>query len=334
MKFLAAMKYQIHLQQFLLIAPFHVVNGRVEPSTLLTFYLLGSVVSYVANILIAISLVRTDGSLRLLHFENGYLWAIIVAFELIFATVSYPILIVHTLLNRRHHINFLNTISDIDERLADEFGVDTDSVNSGKRCRSYFFIVTSTLYFWSLWYLVFFHVLPPAYVTKKGLMLLLLANQAEQGSMGLLTLTIINHCTFIRMRFRMLQSIDMAAVLGLADVQRRRRLTGSWLTMFRDLCGLIEKMNRGWGFVIAWRYSHDFTLLISQLYLMYWIFDRSGALMKMAFIAYWAMQNVVKLVGLGLSATLATRKVNIYVVDFKRGTNQLTTSKRHTIALQ
>lgn len=310
MKFLEAMKYQIKLQQLMLIAPFRVVNNRVESSVTQTVYILIMVSCFLVNIGTATHVISMDGSDKL-RLQNGYLWGIIAMFELSFANISYPLLVIHTLIYRRHQIDFLNSITDIDETLHKQFGIDTDSINDKQRWHSYIFIGISTLYFWTLYYLVFFHMLPPTYYTKLGFMLLLVANQIQQGSMGLLTWTIIHRCLLIGMRFDMLQSIRMVEIIKLDDVKRSRKLMATWLTVYRDLCRLIEQVNSGWGFVIAWRYSHDFTLLISQLYLMYWMIDQGGRISSFVFVLYWSGQNVFQLLGMGLSAEMATRKVLI-----------------------
>lgn len=310
MKFLESMKYQIKLQQLVIIAPYHVVKNRVESSTFQTCYIIAMVIGFLLNIILATRFIRIEGSDKF-QFQNGYLWGIIGIFELTFANISYPLLIIHTLVNRRHQIEFLNTITDIDETLHEQFGVDTDLVNDYQRWRSYFFIVGSSIYFWSLYYIVFFHVLPPSMLSRLGFMMLLTANQLEQSSMGLLTWTLVYYCTIIRLRFGMLETIHMVEIMRSDDVKKRRKLMATWLTVYRDLCRLIEKMNTGWGFVIAWRYSHDFTLLISQLYLMFWIVDQGGRSSIFWFVVYWSSQNVLKLLGMGLSADLATRKVLI-----------------------
>lgn len=306
------MKYQIGLQQFLLIAPYRVVNNRVESSVTQTWYVIIMVAGFFINLITATRIITIDGSDQL-RFENGYLWGIIGVFEFSFANISYPLLIIHTLIYRRHQIDYLNSITDIDEKLHQQFGIDTDAINDSMRWRSYFFIVVSNLYFWILYYLVFFHVFPPAYYTKLGFMLMLVANQIEQASMGLLTWTIIHHCTIIRMRFEMLESIGMAEIIKWEDVKSGRKLMATWLTIYRDLCRLIDQVSSGWGFVIAWRYSHDFTLLISQLYLMYWIVDQGQRGTIFLFVFYWSAQNVFKLTGMGLSADLATKKVRLEV---------------------
>lgn len=312
MKFLEAMKYQIVLQQFLLIAPFRVANNRVKSSVTHNVYIIFMTSCFLINIAIAAYIIRSgfDGSDKL-RFGNGYLWGIIGIFELTFSNISFPILVIHTLINRCHQINFLNKICEIDETLNEKFGVDTNRLNDYQRWRSYFFIVWSNLYYWTLYYLTFVYVIPPDLYSKWGLMMILVANQMEQSSMGLLTWTIIYYCTIIRIRFVMLESINMVEILRSENVKRKRQLMATWLTVYQDLCRLIEKMNTGWGLVIATRYSHDFTLLISQMYLMYWIVEQGRQTYVFIFVLYWSIQNVLKLLGMGLSADMATREVLI-----------------------
>lgn len=310
MKFLEAMKYQIRFQQFLLIAPYRVVKNRAESSGVLNLYIVIMVSGFFLNIVIATHLISSENSGNF-GFNKGYLWRIIGIFELTFANVSYPLLVIHTLIYRRHQIDFLNKICDIDETLNEQFGVDTNRLNDYQRWRSYIFIVGSSTYYLTLYYLVFFHLLPSAVATQTGYLLLVVANQMEQCSMGLLTWTIIYYCSVIRQRCTMLQSIKMADIIRSEDVKKSRKLMATWLAVFRDLCRLIEGMNNGWGFVIAWRYSHDFTLLISQLYLMYFIVELGGHSTIFLFVLYWSIQNVFKLFGMGLSADMATRKVYI-----------------------
>lgn len=299
------------MQQMMLVSPYRVVNHRAVSSFAHNVYVILMIVFFLMNIVLAMYFVINEGSEKL-GFENGFLWGIIGIFELAFSNVSYPILVFHTLIYRQHQIDFLNKISDIDDTL-EQFGINMEKRNYHHRWRSYFFIILGTVYFWILYYLIYVQLLPSAYYSKIGVLLLLMANQSEQGAMGMLTWAIIYYCSVIRYRFVLLQSINLAEILRSDDVKRSRKSIAKWLTVFRDLCQLIEDINTGWGFAILLRYSHDITLLISQLYLMYWIVEQGGHMSVLLFVVYWSSQNALKILGMGLSADMATRKV----YDFK-----------------
>lgn len=303
-----AIKYLIWVQQLILLAPYRIKNGRAVSSRFLSLYSYFAIAFYLVVLIAAVDFMRRGDFVKL-QFSNGYLWGIIGVFELTFTNLSYPFLVFLLLLFRNRTIKFINSLVDIDDALQREFNADITALNIEQRKRTYVFIVSTLLYFYSLWFLVFFFVLPWSYITNKAILFLIVANQLEQYAMSLLTWNIMLYCILIMRRFEMLMGVDLKGILALSDEQCRRRLMAIWLTTFRDLCRAIEQINDNLGLVIAWRYSHDFTLLISQLYLVYWIVDSGGSFTLILTVFYWLMQNVIKLFGIGYSAHMATRKV-------------------------
>lgn len=303
MHVLDAVRWLISLQTAFCIAPYRIRDRRLVCSAATTGWTVVGALLFVA--VVAYSAVRAYAEHSMeLRFRNGYLWGIIATFEFSFTNFAYPALVVHSLRHRRDPIAFYNGIADMDAQLRRELGVRTGPLNRRLHRIIMWFIGLSFPFFNCLWAALLLLFALNGLQLGMGVLLFVCANQLEQLTMGLLTWSLVSHLLVMRARFRALRTVRLNGggaggrlSAGASTVARTRRRVAVWLSAFQRLVGMLDRLSVGVGNVVALRFTHDFTLLLSQVYLVYWLVAdyRRQHLATIVFVAFWSVPNVLKI---------------------------------------
>lgn len=325
MKVLNSIRYLVGIQTFFCIAPYCIRGGRVITSAFTTIWciVVGCgfllVVWYSAQTSLAAHPIN-------MHFQNGYLWGIIAMFELTFTNVAYPALVAHAFVTRRQQMRFLNQIATMDEELESELGVSAGLMNQRLRLAVMSFMFVTFVYFNTLWFGLIIQLGTMRHTFDFGVLMFLICNQMEQFVMGLLTWSMVTHMMLLRCRFKLLRQVHLPVQykkgLELVDVRAIRIRMVRSLSVYKRLVVLMDDFSRIMGNVMLLRFAHDFTLLVSQMYIVYYILSvyEPNHFQSIVFVVLWSLQNVVKILVTALAAHLTVLEVRCAVTDWSGGT--------------
>lgn len=314
MKVLTAIQHLILVQTFYFIAPYWIRDGRVYTSKFATIWTLvgGSGFLFVVWYSVRAGLEENSMGIR---FQNGYLWGIIATFEFTFTNVAFPMLLAHGFWTRRQQINFFNRIADMDVELELDLGIFTGPMNRRLRYVVLFFMFLTFMYFNSLWFCLLVVLGTMRYMFSFGILLFLVCNQVEQFAMGLLTWSMVSSMMLLRCRFRLLRNVEFQLrpdnERDAVEVMATRQRMAHTLRVYKRLVLLMDDFSRIMGNVMVLRFAHDFTLLVSQIYIVFYLLSVYDAFFcsSIVFVVLWSMQNVVKIFVTTLAAHLTVLEV-------------------------
>lgn len=318
MHILDAVRLQLYVETLFCIAPYWPSGRRVRRNAWATVWTVGGAGAFVGLVIAASLRDRADRAPEL-RFSHGYLWAVIATFEFSFTNIAFPLVVLNTLLYRRHHIDFYNGIAVLDEQLTDELGISLAEVNRRRRFQLLWFMAATLPYFNLMWAGLVAVLSVSGVTLGTGLLLFIFANQMEQFTMGLLTWSICGRMLLVRDRFCEMRGVRLDALTmaagGAHGLRRARERVAVWLGAFQRLVGLIDGLSGSVGNVMAVRFMHDFTLLLSQLYLAVYLLVeyRSDNWVPIVFVGFWAMQNATKIVCTAFAAHVTVVEVGDFL---------------------
>lgn len=338
--YLDVIRLPLLIQRVLCLSPFR--RCRHDPQRLvtsvdITLYSCVYTAAYVLTVVVAVLMIRSDTiDWRSAPFRQGYLWLIIGGFELSFTFVTHPLQLLFAQLTRDTQIRLLMHIVSLDERIRRTFDWSFDAFYASRIRRQTVEIGVWFCYFAALHGCL--SAMMHAYgFSSAGFQLFALMYQLEQATTGLLSWTITNTLMVLCTKFETLRLVHgqmtMRSVLvsGMAtmttngggcdggqlgrrdDAQRMKRQLASLMKMFKELCDLIDALNDNMGAQMVLRYAHDFTMLVSQCYLIYCVVLENGWHMDASMWALvastmlWMVQNVLRI---GLTAMWAAKTVD------------------------
>lgn len=294
--FFDSQRVQLFLQTLFGMSPFVRRGNQMVVSGLMNIYSILILITYIVLVSICLSELMSEVSGWSL--TGGYLWGIIVAFELMFTNAAFPLLIMHSLIFKKRQMEFLNKIFEIDERLQLHFkmhlkplhrAIHNRNIGTACLCFAYFggvSVIMTMMYF-------------KFDINSKSIAIYSMVYQFEQAATGMLSSSIINITLVLRSRFRLLQMAHPLLLNGNEVSTTKRKLRFSvWLFTFKELCNLVDSISENVGIILIVRVAHDFTLLTSQCYLIFWIYiDNSGSdkVVLVILVLYWMLQNVLKI---------------------------------------
>lgn len=340
--FLDVIRYPLFLQRFLCLSPFRRCRNdpqRLVTSVGITLYSWMYIVTYVLLVIVAVLMIRA-GTIdwQSAPFRQGYLWLIIAGFELSFTFVTHPLLLLFALIKRDTQISMMMHINSLDERIRRTFDWSFDAFYTSK-----IRIQTLQMCVWFIYFAVL-HGCQMAMMfthgfSSAGFQLLMTMYQIEQSTTGLLSWSTTNTLKMMTSKFKTLRLVHaqmtMRTVLvsGMTtmttnggvdfdggqfhqqrdDALRMKRQLASLMKMFKELCDMIDTLNDHMGAQMVLRYAHDFTMLVSQCYLIYCVVLENGWQLDaqmwalVATTMLWMMQNVLRI---GLTAMWAATTVH------------------------
>lgn len=311
--FFDSQRIPLFLQTFFGMTPFVRRGNRMVASRWMVIQSILILFTYVVLVSICLSELISEVSGWTL--DGGYLWGIIVAFELMFTNAAFPLLIIHSLIFKKRQIDFYNRVLDIDDRLQQHFkmnlqplhrAIHARCIGTALLCFAYFGGVTVVMV---MTYIDF-------ELKSKSIALYSMVYQYEQIATGMLSSAIINTTLILRSRFRLLQKAQ-PLLLNNEDVSTTtRKLRFSiWLFTFKELCSLVDSISENVGIILIVRVAHDFTLLTSQCYLIFWIYidnTDTDKFVLVCLVVYWMLQNVVKIGVTALVNQITINEVHKY----------------------
>lgn len=323
MQILDAIRHVSFLQTAFCVAPYLPFGHRMASSRLASVWSLFGALALVVVAVYTLIRVHNVSVQRWLTVRDiSYLWAIIAAFECSFTYCAYPALVVHTFVHRQFYIDFVNGIADMDVRLERQLAISCASMNRQLRRQLLSMMCLMWPYFNVLWVFMALLMIGNRLSLGWGMALMVWTNQVEQFAMGLLTGALIVRMVVLRSRFRALRSRRLLAAVrrsAKASDRRDRETVAAWLTEFKRLVQMIDEMSAHMGAVMAMRFMHDFTLLLSQMYLVFWTLtnrttmaDRIGTneWLTVGFVGVWSVQNVIKIVATTYAAHVTVQEVD------------------------
>lgn len=282
------------------ISPFTRRGTQLVSSFQTTLYTYGVLLAYVSVVATSVWMMRADGIFER-QFSYGYLWAIIGYFEFIFTNTLYIVCVVYVEVHKNQQIQLINRMCQIDKTFQlhhKDLHLDYDSL---RRRQALMLFLCFLYYILEMAHILL--VLIRNNLNTRGVVLFLFTYQIEQLCTGLVTVTIVNMLVIIKGRFTLLKSVR-TIVFDKDDKFKRNSIAtklklGQMLGLFKELCELINVMNRDVGLVLFFRTAHDFTLATSQCYLIYWIITGNFGSAKYDIVAtlfIWMAQNFIKFV--------------------------------------
>lgn len=306
--YLDAIRVPLYVQRIIGLSPFERRGDRLATSAAITCYAGLYLAAFLATIIASTVLTYTDELAWHETLRHGYLWVIISTFEVMFTLTTYPVLLVFALLTRAVQMDIMMRLDAVDRQLGRVFGVDLTRFYVGFVRRQ-----NAELYAWLLYFGVTYAILNAVLRTygfdSVGFMLFAFTYQMEQCSTGLLSWTITNTMKVLWSKFvtlrrvqRQLMRADAAGEFaGAAGTLQLKRQMAVLMRTFKDLCDVIDRMSESLGALFVLRYAHDFTLVTSQCYLVYWVLTENAASMGgctwalLASVLLWMWQNVARI---------------------------------------
>lgn len=302
------------VQRIFCLSPFVRSGNQLATSTSLTVYSWIVIVGYVVAIAASIVQINANG-FDWLDLSQGYLWIIIVCFELFFTIVTFPILLVYCQYAKQLQMQTLMKIVHLDQVLIDEFDANFNPVYLRQMISQRVEIFIWSSYFAYI-YVVLHGVLHKHGLTLLGFYTFALAYVLEQYVSGLLFWSISNSASILRSKFAMLKQIQQHVhrhPYTNATVTKRKLST--LMSTFKDICAIIDLISQSVGSMCVLRVAHDFTLMTSQCYLIYYFMTESGGTVEFVpvmNIMIWMLQNVVRIGMIAFTMSWTVDEVSIW----------------------
>lgn len=314
MNLLDSMKLLFRIQQGC-VMPFKVNRNRLEPSFWLTIYGIGMVIFYLIAVAINIAIFFRDGT-HLDCFKFGYLWGIIAIFEFSFTNLNPPLIIVYLSMIKDTQMKSINKILALDELIENEFNVKLENLHKSAQIHTNRAILVYFIYYLCI-FVGNLYWLHEYELTQPGIILFAILYQAEQLGMGLFSLSCVHFLILIKSRFQLLKFIlSKFDLTDLKPLKFESRKLSKLLFAFKELCDLLNVNSGGIGIILVIRFAHDFTLATSQCYLIFWILTNHDTIRiyLILFIAFWMLQNFMKICATGLICQITMNEVIIFII--------------------
>lgn len=321
--FFDSQRVQIFLQTVFGMTPFVRRGNRMVASGWMITHSCLILITYV--ILVSICLSELISEISGWSLSGGYLWGIIVAFELMFTNAAFPLLIIHSLIFKKRQMDLYNKVLDIDERLQKHFkmnlkplhrAIHARNIGTALLCFTYFGAVSVIM---ATSYLKF-------NLNSRSIAIYLMVYQFEQVATGILSSANINITLVLRSRFRLLQLAQPLLLKGdNVSITTRKLRFSIWLFTFKELCSLVDAISENVGLILIVRVAHDFTLLTSQCYLIFWVYFYNRGTDKVIYLClvlFWMLQNVVKI---GVTALVNHVTINEVHIAYIRNNTKVCT---------
>lgn len=319
-----SIRIQLNLQTLGGISPFIRRGNTLISNRWIQLYSLFLIIGYGATVHINFHILTQNLFERI--FQIGYLWGIMITFELVFTNTAYPFIVAHALVFKKKQMDFINRIHTVDQILTDYFHIDLKPAHRFMRKRTLVFLTTSLIYYTSLHVGLVYGLYRYSVITVSSLIYSILY-EIEQGTTGLLCATMLNSFYLMRSRFVALHLhlpklflLDKLSERNLKDGRRRRQSSvtfklklAKWCNMFKELCLLLDLLSETMGAILILRLMHDFIVLLFQLYIILYMCmegNKSENFSIVYVMAAWMFQNVVKIIAISISAHLTRNDVS------------------------
>lgn len=294
----SSLKTTLLLQRIYCLSPFYFDGKRLRSPWSVQLYTYGYLVTYLTILAISVFYLHTLTYLKQ-FLPAGFLWIVLSGFEFAFTNVSFVLVLIILEISKPDQMDFLHRVAAVDDRLQRHFGIAVN-FNRLKRYNRLAWLAQA-LYYQGLAILVAF------YASSSGharLLPFIFAYQLEQATAFGLAFLIVNYMLLLRSRLQLVNRLydDLWRGYLIATGRRQqdavlRRIIVLY-QIFKELWDLVLLLDKAFGLAMLVRFAHDFTLLNTQLYLIFWIARDTETLADLWFIAValvWMLPNVIKI---------------------------------------
>lgn len=303
-------RFPLLVQRVFCISPIKLVGTRLHSSCAISTYSYIILCGFYSNIILSLYLMQSEGIFE--YLSSGYLWRIICCFEFLCTIFTFGILIVYAEIKKHAQIAFIHKIDDIGVSMETYFQINIEYKHL--RLQNMIGFGICIIYYEG----ILIYVLIDMWQRQLfGCMLFSLMYQTEQIVSGLIIWIFFNSVRLVRKQFTLLKELQKRILI---EKQFDNKLMKNHLTYniklaqllhtFKELCRTIDSFNAFIGPILFLNHVHDFTLVTSQCYVIFWILTDNGDDEKYGYVIYigiWMLQNFVKI---GLTAYSAELTIN------------------------
>lgn len=306
----SSLKVTLVLQRIYCLSPFYFDGKRLRSPWPVQLYTYGYLILYLTILAISVFYLRTLAYLKQ-FLPAGFLWTVLSGFEFAFTNASFVLVLIILEISKPDQMDFLHRVAAVDDRLQRHFDA-TVNFNRLKQYNGYAWLGQS-FYYQGL------AILLAIYVGSSGHSLVLpfvFAYQLEQATAFGLAILIVNYMLLLRARFRLVDRLhddlwrEYLTVTGRRQQDALLRRIIVLFQIFKELWDLVLLLDKAFGLAMLVRFAHDFTLLNTQLYLIFWIGRDTDTLDDLWYIAValvWMLPNVIKI---GCTTVMVDRTIN------------------------
>lgn len=294
----STLKTALLIQRIYCLSPFYFDGKKLRAIWLIQCYTYGYLVLYITLLIISIIYLQIFAYLKE-YLPNGFLWIVLSGTEFALTNASFILVLIILETSKAAQMDFLHRIARVDHRLQRHFGA---SVNFNKLKQFNRFIwLGQSLYYQGLALIICIYLISSGH---GSVIPFVFAYQLEQATAFALTLLIVNYMTLLHSRFTLIAQLsDDIQNEYLTTISRRQqdvvvRRTIILFQIFKELSDLVLLLDKGFGLTMLIRFAHDFTLLNTQVYLIFWISHDIWTLADLWYIALaliWMLPNIIKI---------------------------------------
>lgn len=311
--------FPFKLQQITAISPYIRKGNTLRTSLISTTYSYAFLLTYLGSVALSFYFFEDYTSI---HLSDGYLWRIIIYFEIVFTNIVYPILLVALERKKQQQMWFISAVHEWDEMCRYEFQTNFTQIYNNLHFYQCTELIFCILYFSLL--LLIFHIRLIALRTYTfSAILFSFTYIMEQFSIGVLTWVLNDSVRIILSKFDILHQIQrsnfpvMQTNKSNDKILFEKRKLVLILKAFKKLCYIIDVLSGELGSLVIILIAHDFTLVTSQCYMIYWIIFYNTVNDKTDFVVsilLWMIQNFIKLSCISITCQRAINKVSVEVI--------------------
>lgn len=301
--FWTSLRTSLILQRFHCLSPFSYNHHtqKLQSKWPVLFYTFLYLTLYVTIVFISIHYLSIFKYLKD-FLPVGFMWIALSGFEFFFTNVTFVLIVLILTFKRGAQMEFLQTMADVDSQLMRQFGIQVDQ-HQMKHINNYAWLIMSIYY-------QGFAIVLSILVYRTNLVCLvpiIFAYQLAQVTGAGLAFIIVNYMLILKWRFALVRHIydGVRQEYFIVGSRRHKDTTIRRITivyhLFKALCDSVGTFNRAFGLVALIRLAHEFTLLNTQLYLVFWLARDAKTMHDLLFIGValvWMLPNILKIGGM------------------------------------
>lgn len=223
------------------------------------------------------------------------------------------------LFKRKHQMKLIEKLQKIDDTLRFNFKMDIDY--SSYKAVSVVIMLTVLLYYdivvSGVLYFYLLDIEALSALASFGVYIV------QSGTSGVFTCGYVAYVILIKVRMIKLNEKLGMIVRFPPEVLEKQYKTKEALCnemmrytkMYKNLCSCVEDLNQMYGSSMVLHFAHDFTLLTTQIFVMFYIgfFDRDQSLPKILALMVWLAPNIVKMTFICFNCHMTKNEVNIAI---------------------
>lgn len=293
-----SLKISLFIQRVYCLSPFYLSGSKLQTPWPIQAYIHIYLAVYIAIIAISVYYLQIFATLKQ-FLPSGFMWIALSGCEFFLTNITFVLVVVFLNAKRIIQMNLLHRIATVDNRMHRHFGVEVNFW----RLRRYNNIAWIVM----LLYYQGFAVVVTIIVIRSNLIRLIpfvFAYQFQQATASGFTFLLVNYMLILRARIVLVRDVFNAIWKEYAIAVNRRqkdavlqRLSVTY-QVFKELCELVQVIDGAFGLVALVRIAHEFTLLNTQLYLVFWIardVQDFSDLWYIVMALVWMLPNVIKI---------------------------------------